>query len=414
MCGIATCSATDGLANRSDEFNLTTVGTSQGGTANIKWGNDVRGAESDEITWSFNLAGLSIVAGSAMAEFNALVFDAFDTWAAIAGLNFRFVSGGSGSDIDIDVASLAGSTIGIANTFYNPNDSNNNGLVEIASSDISMDADVTWLPDGEGGSFTFIQVLLHEIGHALGLNHFNVSDSIMNASANAGSRLLGDDDIAGIQNLYGERRWSNASEEVDFEFIGVAQTAFAKGGNDVLTGTEQGDSFYGGAGDDVLNGEGGNDLLVDTRGNNDIAGGDGRDTIVGGGGTLDANGNKGNDTLIGGIGNDTLNGGAGNDTLRGDPRDSFVSGDDILIAGSGDDTLEGGGGADTFVFNATNGANVILDFEIGFDLIDLDGFDVTQGTLTNNGTDSFFSYNAAGVDFDLTIEGVLVTESDFI
>ena len=89
-------------------------------------------------------------------------------------------------------------------------------------------------------------------------------------------------------------------------------------------------------------------------------------------------------------------------------------GDDTLIAGSGNDTLQGGGDADTFVFGESTGNNTILDFEIGVDQIALDGFDFSQGTLTNNGTDSFFSFNAAGVNFDLTIEGVIVSESDFV
>ncbi len=414
LCGCATCNGDNILSEKTDGFNQIAVNTVQGGTANIKWGNDVRGQESDEITWSLNLAGLSIVAGSNIQQFEDLVFDAFDTWAAIAGLNFRFVSTFGGSDIDINVESLAGSTIGIARTSFFTNDFNNNGMVEIAESNISMDRDVTWRPEGNSGAFTFIQVMLHEIGHSLGLDHFNTSDAIMNASANDGSRDLGADDIAGIQDLYGERRWSDNSEDVNFEFIGVGQTAFAKGGNDVLNGTALGDRFYGGAGNDDLFGQGGNDLLMDTRGDNDIFGGSGNDTIIGGGGELNAEGNSGNDTLIGGIGDDTLNGGTGNDILRGDPSGSFISGNDVLIAGAGNDVLEGGGGADTFVFDRTNGDNRILDFEAGVDVVDLVGFTLGQGSLTTSGGDTIFIYNQNGVDFSITFDDAILTASDFM
>lgn len=415
ICGIESCSGGDALETATDGFNLIEVDTVQGDRANFKWGDDRRGAESDEITWSLNLAGLSIVAGSSLSEFTEAVFDAFDTWAAIAGLNFRFVSSTTGgADIDIDVAPLGGSTIGVANTFFFNSDPDGNGVVEIAESNISMDQNETWRPDGNAGAFTFFQVMLHEVGHSLGLDHFNTPDSIMNASANSGSRTLGADDIAGIQDLYGERRWSDASEDVDFEFIAVGQTAFAKGGNDELSGTAQRDNFYGGAGNDELFGQGGNDRLVDTRGNNDIFGGNGNDTIVGGGGTLDAEGNAGNDTLIGGIGDDTLDGGAGNDILRGDPSGSFISGDDTLIAGAGNDVLEGGGGADTFVFSETTGSNRILDFEVGVDRVDLEGFSVGQGSLNTSGADTIFTYNQNGVNFTITFDDAILTASDFI
>lgn len=428
LCGCPSCTGDNTLSNETDEFNLISVGTDQGGNANFKWGNDIRGAESDEITWSLNLAGLNIVAGSALSEFTDLVFDAFDTWAAIAGLNFRFVNAPSGSDIDIDVAPLGGSTIGVANTSFFTNDADGNGLVEIFDSNISMDQSETWTPDGNGAPFTFIQVLLHEIGHSLGLDHFNVSNSIMNATANNGSRTLGADDIAGIQDLYGGKRWSNNADEANFEYVGVGQTVFAQGGNDEVNGTNLADTFYGGGGNDRLNGNGGNDFIVDTRGSNDITGGDNNDTIIGGGGTLDAEGNSGNDILIGGIGNDVLDGGIGSDTLRGDPGGSFISGDDRLIAGAGNDWMEGGGGADVFVFSAADGNNRIGelslaggsraivggDFEVGVDMIDLVGFDVSQGALQIVGNDTRFTYNGGGVDLTITIEDAILTASDFM
>lgn len=422
ICGYTHCSADeylesdkDGyLVTQTDEYNLMSVGTTAGGKANLKWNNDTRGAASGEITWSMNLAGLSIAPGSRMQEFIDATFDAFNTWAAVAGLTFRFTGEAEGADIDIDVKPLAGSTIGIANTSYNPDDRNGNGLTQIGSVNLSMDKDVTWIASGDSGPFTFFQVMLHELGHSLGLGHFNVSDSIMNATANNGSRTLGDDDIAGIQNLYGERQWSNAAENVDFQYVGVGQTAHAKGGNDTLNGTAQADRFYGGAGNDKLSGNNGDDVLVDTRGDNDISGGNGADKIFGGDGRIDAEGNSGNDLIVGGINNDKLHGGPGNDILRGDPSGSFISGDDILIAGSGNDTLQGGGGADTFVFNRTTGNNTITDFEIGVDMIDLDGWNVGQGNLSTSGGDTILTYKEGGTNFTLTIEDAILTETDFM
>jgi Ca2+-binding RTX toxin-like protein len=76
----------------------------------------------------------------------------------------------------------------------------------------------------------------------------------------------------------------------------------------------------------------------------------------------------GADSLLGGAGSDTLNGGAGADTLEG---------------GSGPDRLTGGDGADVFVFRADAVGpgpavrDVIADFTVGSDVIDLRG--ILQG-----------------------------------
>jgi len=68
------------------------------------------------------------------------------------------------------------------------------------------------------------------------------------------------------------------------------------------------------------------------------------------------NGEAGNDTLWGSNGSDTIDGGEGSDTLFG---------------GSGNDTLTGGSGEDTFQFTATSGTDVITDFALSEDVIQL-------------------------------------------
>jgi len=68
------------------------------------------------------------------------------------------------------------------------------------------------------------------------------------------------------------------------------------------------------------------------------------------------NGEAGNDTLWGFNGDDTINGGEGDDTIFG---------------GNGDDTLSGGSGSNIFQFTATSGSDVIIDFDIVNDSIQL-------------------------------------------
>lgn len=85
---------------------------------------------------------------------------------------------------------------------------------------------------------------------------------------------------------------------------------------------------------------------------NVITGGDNGDTYYSdaGGDTVDGAG--GNDTILGGSGDDVITGGAGDDLLAGD---------------GGSDTLTGGAGYDTFYVLGGSGQDVITDFDTGDD-----------------------------------------------
>lgn len=145
------------------------------------------------------------------------------------------------------------------------------------------------------------------------------------------------------------------------------QTLTGTSGPDLLAGGDTADWIIGGDGNDTLRGGRGNDLLQ---------GGAGDDLLEG---------QRGNNTLEGGDGNDTLNSGRGDSTLDGG------SGDDLLIAdltSHGSHLLTGGTGADTFrVINGITGLGhvSIADFEIGTDVLDLDGAAVASVGLMGAG-----------------------------
>ncbi len=93
-----------------------------------------------------------------------------------------------------------------------------------------------------------------------------------------------------------------------------------------------------------------------------------------------------------------LEGGADKDTLYGG------SGDDTLRGGTGVDTLYGGLGADTFAFAVGDGANTIVDFEVG-DTIEIAG--VSGGfpalVIEQDGANAVIRY---GEGDTITLEGV--------
>lgn len=149
--------------------------------------------------------------------------------------------------------------------------------------------------------------------------------------------------------------------------------------NDVLYGTMDRDSIFGGSGDDIIEGFYGEDKLI---------GNTGHDSLFGGNGT---------DLLKGGPGNDVIDGGKGDDNIFGG------SGDDLIKGGKGDDILSGGTGSDKFKKN--KGDDTIVDFEFGIDVLKITPagaiFELQNGgTLITHDSGSLF------------LEGVELTSTD--
>lgn len=97
-------------------------------------------------------------------------------------------------------------------------------------------------------------------------------------------------------------------------------------------------------------------------------------------------GGLGNDLLIARDGESFLQSHEGDDTLDGsDLRDLLAGGAgvDLLIGNGGNDLLVGGAGADVFKYDAStqSGADTIVDFTPGEDIIWIVGFDPAQATV---------------------------------
>lgn len=96
-----------------------------------------------------------------------------------------------------------------------------------------------------------------------------------------------------------------------------------------------------------------------------MAGTSGQDVIDGSADPDDIAGLEEDDKLYGHGGDDTLYGDEGDDSLSGG------EGDDLLDGGTGDDTVWGAGGADTVVFRDGYGHDVIMDFDVASDQVNL-------------------------------------------
>ncbi len=402
----------------------------------LKWGDDQLGAASDEITWSLSLLGLQFSAAHTLQEFEAAAVAAFDAWATYADLNFRYVEG----DADIDVVTateqeeslLAGSTVGLARYSYSVGNDVENDVAEITQAQIFMDLAPHWSPTGQSGVLSYFGVLLHEIGHAIGLDHVADITEIMNTPIS--TNMLGDGDIAGVRALYGAADGTEGDDDLDLSVAQYGQTLRLRGGDDTLIATNFADILYGGAGNDQVNGGGGRDLIIDVLGMNALYGEGDDDVIFAAGPGTAAFGGLGNDILFGGSTDDDLSGGEGNDTLVGDATGGFFYGNDRLTAGSGNDFLQGGGGADVFVFATGDGVNTIgrlafdftdatattavgADFESGIDVIQLVGFGYNDraeafGYVDDIGGTAQFSDNGTTVIFHGLTKADL-SESDF-
>ncbi len=165
----------------------------------------------------------------------------------------------------------------------------------------------------------------------------------------------------------------------------------------ILGGTDAGDTLVNGDDDSKLSGLDGDDLLAGNLGDDVILGGDGDDVLRGDRNSRNAQTGEigGDDLIYGGNGNDRIGGKSGNDTLFGDAGDDQLwgdDGDDVLRGGLGNDTLtgdndSGGSGSDMFVLALGEGTDTIVDFEVGIDLIGLDGLSLGQLTQTVQGSD---------------------------
>jgi serralysin len=316
---------------------------------------------------------------------------AIKAWSDVANITFQRVgtgSGTNGADAYSDNATIllgdysSGESGASAFTYFPGSRaaSSNAGDVWVNST-LSYNADP--VVQGYGG-----MVLVHELGHAIGLSHPSNYDAAAGVTLtydtdasyfedsrqytvmsyfggfNTGADLPGYsaapllDDIAAVQSLYGpnmatrtgdtvygfnsntDEPWLQTSSEDNKLQVAI----WDAGGNDTLDVSgyienqkiDLRQGFFSDVGGQV-----GNVAIARGTDIENAVSGTGADSITGNGLNNSLAGGGGDDTIMGGQGNDTISDPSGTHYLRGG------DGDDSILGGSGFDDINGNAGADT-------------------------------------------------------------------
>jgi hypothetical protein len=187
------------------------------------------------VTWYY--------AGTASIEFNrqaaagystpdlfpAELAAAFSRWSQVANIHFQQTTNPAIANIKITWADIDGSFGILAQTNYSYNPSG--GLFN--SAQITFDDLELYNPTSGAellaSGVTFESVALHEIGHALGLAHYDSAPAIMNAFAHATVKDLTQSDIDGILAIYGPSTASPtiAIAKIQSDYLAITRTTLS-------------------------------------------------------------------------------------------------------------------------------------------------------------------------------------------
>jgi Matrixin len=208
------------------------------------------------ITYSYsNLLNGALKGGITNAQITGAIKEAVGLWSLYAPLKFielldsgpapsdTSYAAGTNPQIRFGVHAIDGLNGVLAHAYYPY--STTDGL----AGDIHFDSAETWKTSPSTGAFDLLEVAVHELGHALGLDHETKQTAILNPTyggrySGLGSAFLLQDDISGIQDIYGQyslgfQRWAtnqggfwDAQKWLsgDFNGDGKADTAKVFGG----------------------------------------------------------------------------------------------------------------------------------------------------------------------------------------
>ena len=258
------------------------------------------------VTWSFAPTS-GVFTDPISAAYQALVQQAVARWDGVIGITLQQVPDSAAADIRIGFSSFGAAVNQIGNTSY----SYMPGTITSFVAGVTVAAeDPAQRPVGTSGLYagtntSLYQVLLHEIGHALGLAHSTDPNSVMYPVATASNQDLNAGDIAGIQGLYGAQGFSQTDTTNGVSTVQTGEAYPASGpvpylqAQDIYSGTDSlaiaavtpNVFIHTGSGNDAITVTSGQNVLDAGQGSNFLTGGTGNDTFFvdgrGGGVTWD-------------------------------------------------------------------------------------------------------------------------------
>lgn len=179
-----------------------------GGPVSLTYSFMATGVAYDETALGLGAGTFTHLNATMPGGWQAEIVAAMNSWANVSGLSFSevadlgeaFGAAQTSGDLRFGGQTFDGAFGVLAHGFYPPN---NGGS---AAGDMHFDVAENWTVNSlnaDNSTIDIFQVAAHELGHALGLNHTAVPNSLMNAAYTETFSGPQADDIAGVQFLFG-------------------------------------------------------------------------------------------------------------------------------------------------------------------------------------------------------------------